>query len=233
MKQIRAALVIVMAAALCAAAPSSSPGMSGDAEMAAVPLGLSATIETSMDSVYYDANFFGIPFEGTLYPGEPLVVNIPFLVHFEAEVLEIDFWYFTLSWSLTFRGVLISEGTGSFGHGDLQIHYNQIVPTPQVWYYDFNVFGWNWPGMVRLWVYNRIPDSAGFQALSATRWTGDTDISFSFPDFIFVEGTVLEFGTSSNTFEYNIYDLYKSYEGVQSLPFGFVTLAYNLASWWP
>ncbi len=233
MKQIKAALVIAMAAALCAAAPSSSSGMSGDAEMAAVPLGMSVTIETSLESIYYDANLFGIPLEGTLYPGEPLVINIPFLIYFEAEVVEIDFWYFTLSWHLTFRGVLISEGTSIFGHGDLQIHYNQIMPTPMVWSYDFNAFGLNWPGMVHLWAYSRVPGASGLEHVSATRWTGDTDLSFSFPDFMWVEGTVTEFGASSNTFEYNIYDLYKSYEGVQTFPFGFLTMAYNFASWWP
>jgi len=232
MKKIKFGLIFIMAAALFAGAPSSSFSVPEEVEGERLPLGVRATIETSLESVYYDVNLFGIPFEGTLYPGEPFVVDIPFLIHVEVEILDIDFWDFTVSWSLTFRGVLISEGVNSFGHGDIKLFYNQLEPTQQIWYYDFNVFGLNWPGMVGLWVYSRIPDSTGFISQTATRWTGDTDISFSFPDFIFVEGTVTEFGTSSNTFEYNIYDLYKSYEGVQTFPFGFVTLAYDLPSWW-
>lgn len=233
MKKANLPRIIVTAAILCAMiVPSSVSADSGETDRAAVPLGLSVNLFTTQESISYNASLFGIPFSGTLSPGEPLVVDIPFIIHFETEILDIGFWEFTVRYHLTFRGELIVEDSAHFAHGDYVLHYNQVQFTPMIWDMDFNLFGMNWPGFAQLWALCLVPDALGFQKPSAKRWLGDRDISFAFPDFMTVDAYVSAFGVSSNTFAYHIYDPWSNVVGEQAIPFGFYTYAYNVPEWW-
>ena len=228
MKTIKSATITLITSVLCAAAlATSSLGMFDEMERTAGPLESSLILYSWPGGVYYSASFLGIPFEGVLYPGEPLIMDVPDIIHIEFELVGADEVQFTLDYFISFNGMVLFDGVSNYGHGLYIIYYNPSAPTPMIWDLDFNAFWYNGPGQAHLWAMHLMPHSWGLYYVSASKMSGETDVSFAFPDFIFVDALVSEFGETTNTYDYRIDLPWTTYQGLQPLPLGFFTVAYQ------
>ena len=231
MKTIKLAAVLFLTSVLCAAAPAtSSLGKFDDMERTAGPLESSLILYGWPGGLYYSASFLGIPFEGVLHPGEPLIMDVPDVIHIEFELVDADEVRFTLNYFISFNGIVLFDGVSNYGHGLYVIYYNPSAPTPMIWDLDFNAFWYNGPGQAHLWAMYIKPPSWDLHYVTASAMSGEADVSFAFPNFIFVDALVSEFGETTNIYDYRIDLPWTTYQGLQPLPFGFFTVAYQAPS---
>ena len=227
MKTLKSAAITLLTSVLCAAAPASSLGMFDEMERTGGPLGSSLILYSWPGAVYYSASFLVIPFEGVLYPGEPLIMDVPDIIHIEFELVGADEVQFTLDSYISLNGTVLFDGVADYGHGLYVIHYNPSAQTPMIWNLDFNAFWYNGPGQAHLWATHINPPSWDLLDVSASEMSGKTDVSFAFPDFIFVDALVSEFGEATNTYDYCIDLPWTTYQGLLPLPHGYFTVAYR------
>ncbi len=216
-----------MVTLLFSATPSNSFGMSDKAELAAGPMDLGLILFSWPGGIYYIASLLGTPFEGVLYSGEPLIMDVPNRITIEFEIVNIDEELFTLQYRVTYYGTVLFDAVESYPHGHYVIFHNPFTVTPMIWHFDFNIFWYNGPGVAHLWALYRTPDSQDISYVSASEVLGDTDVSFTFPDFLDVDAFVSEFGDTTNTYDYYIESPWTTYQGRQYLPFGCFTIAYQ------
>jgi len=226
MKKAKILLIAMMVAGLLASTVVSSFYTSDEVERAADPSETRFTLFSWQGGAYYTASVFGSPFQGILFPGEPLIMDLPGLVHVEFVIVDTDEHQFTLEYIIIFGGTVLFEGVADYGHGLYSIYYNPFVQTPVKWDHDFSITWCNGPGFVHLWAVWPESGSWSHDEATASRESGVTDVSFAIPDWVFVDAFVSEFGKTTNTYDFTIEFPWTTYQGRQPLPFGYFTVAY-------
>ena len=220
------ALAVIFALALPAAASAFYPMESSEE---ATALDLSIILYSWWEGVWYQTSIMGIPFQGVMVLGEPLVIEIPGLIYLQIEVIDIDAEQFTFDYFIT--GLFDLEGVATYAHGIYALYYSPLTITPGLWSLDLGGLIYNTTDMLHLWVLSNVPGSSGFEYKMAI--PGSTDLSFDFPVFLSVEANVTEFGETTNTIS-NIIDGHLGYfVGYVWLPFGFYSFGYAYPPWAP
>ena len=222
-----AVLAAIFALALPAAANAFYPMDTG--EDAAALEDLSIILYSWWEGVWYQASIMGIPFQGIMVLGDPLVIEIPGLIYIQMELIDVDYEQFTFDYFIT--GLFDLEGVATYAHGIYALFYNPLSITPGIWSFDLNGLIYNASDVLHLWVLSNVPGSSGFVHNVAT--PGSSDLSFEFPGFLSVEANVTEFGETTNTISNTIDGHLGYFVGYIWLPFGFYSFAYGLPPWMP
>ena len=229
MKKVKVELIIVFVTGMCFFTTATSLGMYDEERGGGSLLESRFMLYSWPDGAYYTASFFGAPFEGILSPGEPVVIDVPGIIHAKLKIVDIDEYQFTLEYLVTYGGIILFNQVSTYGHGLYAFYYSPFAPTPTIWDFDFNLFMYNGPGKVNLWTLCTVPDSEGFSYKAASQQSGHSDISFAFQDFITVDAHITEYGDTTNTFDHTIESPWTTQQSEQLLPLGYFTIAYKMA----
>lgn len=229
MKKIKVELIITIVTGMCFFAAAPSFGMTDEERGGGSLLESSFMLYSSPEGAYYTASFFGAPFEGILLPGEPVVIDVPGIIHAKLKIVDIDEQQFTLESLVAYGGIILFNEVFTYGHGIYALYYSPFVSTPMIWNFDFNLYMYNGPGKVNLWTLCTVPDSEGFSYKTASRLWGSSDLSFDFQDFITVDAHITEYGDTTNTFDHQIESPWTTQQGEKRLPLGYYTIAYQMA----